>query len=139
MSDLDNALAKTVLVRDNFGRSWLEGRNSHIRVRVAMYGVLLLLVVLGALRGVLSQQWQDERQLDIEILQSVAEQRVTAQRLELALDRHDGAVRRAGETMRERSLMRERDSGDHRPRQRRQYSSHFALYAESRDARLRWT
>ena len=79
-------MAKTVLVRDNFGRSWLEGRNSHIRVRVAMYGVLLLLVVLGALRGVLSQQWQDERQLDIEILQSVAEQRVTAQRLELSVE-----------------------------------------------------
>jgi len=86
VSDLDNALAKTVLVRDNFGRSWLEGRNSHIRVRVAMYGVLLLLVVLGALRGVLSQQWQDERQLDIEILQSVAEQRLTAQLLGLSVE-----------------------------------------------------
>ena len=79
-------MAKTVLVRDNFGRSWLEGRNSHIRVRVAMYGVLLLLIVLGVLRGVLSQQWQNERQLDIEILQSVAEQRVTAQRLDLSVE-----------------------------------------------------
>jgi diguanylate cyclase (GGDEF)-like protein/PAS domain S-box-containing protein len=51
-----------------------------------MYGVLLLLIVLGVLRAILSQQWQEDRRLDIEILQSVSEQQVTAQRLGLLLD-----------------------------------------------------
>lgn len=86
MSDLPRAARKTVLVRDYLGSAWLTGRNSHIRVRVAMYGVLLLLVTLGVLRAVLSQQWQEDRQLDIAILQSIGEQRVAIQRMGLLVD-----------------------------------------------------
>jgi len=59
----------------------MEERSAHTRVRVAMYSVIVLLVVLGVLRGVLSQQWQEDRQLDIEVLESISEQRVIAQRL----------------------------------------------------------
>jgi len=59
----------------------MEERSAHTRVRVAMYSVIVLLVVLGVLRGVLSQQWQEDRQLDIEVLESIGEQRVIAQRL----------------------------------------------------------
>lgn len=86
LTALEPSSRKTVLRRDHLGASWLEGRNSHIRVRVAMYGVLLLLVLLGTLRAVLAQQWQEDRQLDMEILQSVSEQRVAVQRVALLLE-----------------------------------------------------
>jgi diguanylate cyclase (GGDEF)-like protein/PAS domain S-box-containing protein len=46
-----------------------------------MYGVLLLLIALGGVRAWLSQHWQERRQLDIEILQSVGEQRAIALRI----------------------------------------------------------
>ena len=56
---------------------------THVLVRCAMYGVLLLLLVLGISRAVLSLQWQEDRQLDLHILHSVSEQRVLLQRLSL--------------------------------------------------------
>lgn len=52
-----------------------------MRVRIAMYGVLLLLIVLGGGRAWLYKHWQENRQLDIEILQSVGEQRAIALRI----------------------------------------------------------
>ena len=79
MTDVKPQKAK--LLGDLFAVSGLEGRNAHVRVRLAMYGVLLLLVALGGMRAWLSQHWQDIRQLDIEILQSIGEQRVLTQRL----------------------------------------------------------
>ena len=59
------------------------GLYTHVLVRCAMYGVLLLLLVLGISRAVLSLQWQEDRQLDLHILHSVSEQRVLLQRLSL--------------------------------------------------------
>lgn len=59
------------------------GLYTHVLVRCAMYGVLLLLLVLGISRAVLSLQWQENRQLDLHILHSVSEQRVLLQRLSL--------------------------------------------------------
>nr|WP_315466105.1 EAL domain-containing protein [uncultured Rhodoferax sp.] len=82
----DSLPRRGVLGRDYFASTWLAGRSSHNRVRVTMYGVLLLVLVLGFLRGILAQHWQDDRQLDIEILQSVADQRLAAQRLGMLLD-----------------------------------------------------
>jgi len=86
MDALDQPIARSPQVRDPFGGSWLAGRNSHVRVRVAMYGVLLLLLILGSLRGILAQQWQENRQLDIEVMQSVAEQVATTQRMGLLIE-----------------------------------------------------
>ncbi|WP_138513907.1 putative bifunctional diguanylate cyclase/phosphodiesterase [Rhodoferax bucti] len=83
MTDLDTPAPWTDRVRHYLSGTWMDGRSTHQRVRLAMYGVLLLLVALGVLRGVLSQQWQEDRQLDIEVLESISEQRLLAQHLGL--------------------------------------------------------
>ncbi|WP_296510920.1 bifunctional diguanylate cyclase/phosphodiesterase [Rhodoferax sp.] len=74
-----------VRVRESLGHLLVGGRHAHIRVRVAMYGVLLLLLLLGMFRAVLSLQWQADRQVDLQLLQTVAEQRVLVGRLSLLL------------------------------------------------------
>jgi diguanylate cyclase (GGDEF)-like protein/PAS domain S-box-containing protein len=56
-----------------------------------MYGVLFLLFSMGLYRAVLSLQWQQDRQLDLRLLHSVAEQRVLLQRLSLQVP-EGGAV-----------------------------------------------
>lgn len=89
---MDQPPTKTLQLKDQFGSPWLGGRNSHVRVRVAMYGVLLLLLVLGSLRGILAQHWQETRQLDIEVMQSVAEQVTTTQRLGLLIEALHGRL-----------------------------------------------
>lgn len=83
MTHADTSSGRMTRFRHYLSGAWADGSNTHQRVRLAMYGVLLLLVVLGILRAVLSQQWQEDRQLDIEVLESISEQRVIAQRLGL--------------------------------------------------------
>lgn len=81
-----NTLSRiAVRIREALGHLLVGGRHAHIRVRVAMYGVLLLLLLLGMFRAVLSLQWQADRQVDLQLLQTVAEQRVLVGRLSLLL------------------------------------------------------
>ncbi len=72
--------------QDHLAKAWLNGPHPHVRVRVVLLGVLALLALFGVLRGVLSQQWLDERQMDVDVLQSVYQQRLSAQQLGVALD-----------------------------------------------------
>ena len=81
MTHADTSSGRMTRFRHYLSGAWADGSNTHQRVRLAMYGVLLLLVVLGILRAVLSQQWQEDRQLDIEVLESISEQRLLAQHL----------------------------------------------------------
>ncbi|TAF77918.1 MAG: hypothetical protein EAZ54_09980 [Curvibacter sp.] len=87
---MDSLNLKTSQRLRSFGGSWLEGRNSHIRVRVAMYGVLLLLLVLGTLRAILAQQWQEDRQLDLDVFTSVSEQRLVTLQLGMRVESFRG-------------------------------------------------
>lgn len=87
---MDSLSPKTSQRLRSFSSSWLEGRNSHIRVRVAMYGVLLLLLVLGTLRAILAQQWQEDRQLDLDVFTSVSEQRLVTLQLGMRVESFRG-------------------------------------------------
>lgn len=81
MAHADTPTMLTKRLKHYLSGAWMAERSAHTRVRVAMYSVIVLVVVLGVLRGVLSQQWQTDRQLDIKVLESIGEQRVIVLRL----------------------------------------------------------